>query len=116
MSRNPIVPYAIIGILGILLVIIISYLGVNQREAIQNPEAAEEAVVLEPDEIYSNNCAQCHGDDLTGNSAPDLTQVGSKYSVDEIKDIIINGTDAGMPGGLVDAEQAAILAEWLSEQ
>lgn len=114
-SRNPILPYAIIAILGLFLVIIISYFGVNQREAILNPEAAEETAAADPEEIYKANCASCHGSDLTGDSAPDLTQVGNKLSEDEIKDIIINGTEGGMPGGLVDNEQAAALAEWLAE-
>lgn len=117
MGKNSVLPYAIIAILGIFAVIFISFLGVNQREAIQNPEETngEENVVLEADEIYKNNCASCHGADLEGTSAPSLVDVGSKFSEDEIKDIIINGTDGGMPAGLVDAEQSAALAEWLSE-
>lgn len=112
--RNPIIPYAIIAIVGLFAVIIISYFGVNQREAIQNPEAAEETSA-DPDEIFKASCASCHGSDLTGESAPDLTQVGQHLSEDEIKDIIINGTEGGMPGGLVDNEQAAILADWLKD-
>ncbi|HLQ74051.1 MAG TPA: cytochrome c [Bacillota bacterium] len=116
MSKNPVLPYAIIAIVGIFLVIIISYFGVNQREAILNPD--EEGATTEAadvDDIYQSNCAACHGAELSGGSAPDLTEVNSSLSEDEIKDIIIEGTDGGMPGGLVDNEQAAELAEWLSE-
>lgn len=117
MSKNPVVPYAIIAIIGVLLVIVLSYVGVNQREAIENPEEANagETVELNAEEIFKNSCAACHGGDLTGASAPDLTEVGSKFSEGEIEDIIINGTDAGMPAGLVDNEHAAVLAEWLAE-
>jgi cytochrome c550 len=115
MRKNLVLPYAIIAIIGILTVIIISYVGVNQREAIQNPDEGEDAVVLNVEDVYKNNCSNCHGGDLTGASAPALADVGSKFSEDEINNIIINGTDGGMPAGLVDAEQAALLAEWLSE-
>lgn len=124
MSKNPVVPYAITAILGVLLVIIISYVGVNQREAIQDPEGAVseeaaddegEAMDLDAEDIYKNSCVSCHGDDLTGESGPDLTEVGSRLSEDEIEEIIINGTDNGMPAGLVEDEQAEALAEWLSE-
>lgn len=113
MSKNPVVPYAIIAILGISLVIIISYIGVNQREAIQNPDAnnvVEES--NDPEDIYKSSCAACHGADLTG--PPDLTSIGSTYSAEEIQDIINNGRGA-MPAGQASPPQAEILAEWLVE-
>src|SRR5690625_4501536 len=117
MSRNPVIPYAIIAVLGIVTIIIIAYVGVNQREAIENPDAVQEGETIEdPEEIYKNMCASCHGDDLSGDSAPELQQVGNRLSEDEIETIINEGTDGGMPGGLVDAEEAQQLAEWLSEQ
>ena len=117
MGRNVLLPYAIIAVLGIFVVIAISFVGANQRDAIENPEEAEEnTVVLEPEEIYKRSCASCHGGDLTDGSAPALNDVGDRLSEDEIKDVIINGRpEKGMPDGLVDAEQAAALTEWLSE-
>lgn len=117
MIRNPIIPYAIIAVLGILAVIIISYVGDSQRKAIENPDAGEESVELaEPEDIYANSCASCHGDDLSGKSGPDLTQVGSSMSEEEIEDIIINGSENGnMPGNLTSIEEAEVLAEWLAE-
>lgn len=117
MGRNLVLPYAIIAVLGIFLVIVFSFVGANQRDAIQNPEEAveEESVVLDAEDIYKNSCTACHGGNLDDGSAPALTDVGSRLSEEEIKNIIINGTDGGMPAGLVNAEQAAELAEWLSE-
>lgn len=117
MGRNVLLPYAIIAVLGVLIVIAISFVGVNQRDAIENPEEAEEnAVVLEPEEIYKNNCASCHGGDLTDGSAPPLNDVSERLSEDEIKDVIVSGRpDKGMPAGLVNAEEAGSLAEWLAE-
>lgn len=122
MSKNPVFPYALIAVLGIILVIIISYVGVNQRAELAQENNGEETEVVEegetannPEEIYKNNCAVCHGDDLSDGSAPELTQVGNKLSEDEIKDIIINGTGS-MPPGLVGNTEAELLAEWLSEK
>lgn len=117
MSKNPVLPYAIIAVIGVLAVIIISFVGADQRKTAQNPEENNggETVELVAEDIFKSNCASCHGGDLEGVSAPALNDVGGKYSVDEIDEIIMKGTDGGMPGGLVSAEEAAELAEWLSE-
>lgn len=118
MSKNPVIPYAIIAVVGVLAVILISFLGVNQRDAAENPEEGNnsgETVELVADDIFKSNCASCHGGDLEGISAPALNAVGDHLSEDEINEIIMNGTDGGMPGGLVSAEEAAELANWLSE-
>lgn len=116
MIKNPVVPYAIIAIIGIFTVIVLSYVGVNQREAIQNPEAAAETTETAnaPEDIYKNSCAMCHGAELSGGSAPELVQIGSKYSKDEIVDIINNGIGS-MPAGMAPPQQADVLAEWLVE-
>lgn len=118
MSRNPVIPYAVIAIIGVLAVIILSYVGVNHRNAQDGDNNQGEVTDVEA--IFKNQCASCHGDDLSGtNSAPALTQVGSTLTEDDIKDIIINGSESDrgvMPAGLVDNEQAAAIAEWLSEK
>lgn len=116
--RNPLIPYAIIAVLGIIVVIIISFVGVSQREAIQNPEnenTGEEAS-LDPEEIFANSCASCHGDDMSGSGdAPDLTQVGNRLDEDEIIEIINEGRGS-MPPGTASPEEAEVIAEWLAEQ
>ena len=38
MRKNPVIPFAIIAVLGIVAMIIISAAGINQREAIENEE------------------------------------------------------------------------------
>jgi len=69
------------------------------------------------EEIYENNCASCHGADLSGNSGPDLTDVGANYSADEIAEIIQEGTDGGMPAQTqVSDEDTDTLSEWLAEK
>lgn len=66
------------------------------------------------EEIYKRSCASCHAADLSGGVGPDLTATGADYSAEEIEDIINDGIGS-MPGGLVDAEDAAVLANWLAD-
>lgn len=115
MGKNLVLPYAIIAIMGIFVIIIISYVGVEQRNAIQNPEEAGETEVLDAEDLFKNSCASCHGGDLEGVSAPALSNVGSKLSEEEIENIINNGIEGSMPAGLVNPQEAAEIAEWLSE-
>nr|WP_279325948.1 cytochrome c [Bacillus sp. FJAT-47783] len=65
------------------------------------------------EDLFKQNCASCHGQNLEGASAPKLAEVGSKYSEDEIKNIILNG-QGGMPAGLLDESEASVVAEWLA--
>jgi len=67
------------------------------------------------DELYEANCAACHGADLAGGAGPDLTAVGSKYSADEIADIITNGIGS-MPAQGVTGEELDTLSNWLAEK
>lgn len=67
------------------------------------------------EDIFKNNCATCHGDDLSGENGTDLTEVGSKMSKDEIEQQIEDGGN-GMPGGLVSGDDADTLSQWLSEK
>lgn len=111
MTRNPIIPYLITGIAGILLIIVLSSIGINQM----NKEASGgEEELASPEEIYQQNCSSCHGGNLEGGGGPALDKVGSNYSVEEIADIIQNGKGA-MPGGIVTGEAQQLLAEWLAE-
>ncbi|RYG74401.1 cytochrome c [Lentibacillus lipolyticus] len=85
----------------------------NGDSAGDNGEGATETAGAE--EIYQNNCASCHGGDLSGGAGPDLTAVGADYSKDDIVDIIQNGK-GGMPPQDVAEEDAQTLASWLAEK
>jgi len=120
--KNPVIPYAIIAGLGIFAVILVSILGVNQRNDIEQAEEGEPTEEVQegestddPEAIFTNNCASCHGDDLTGGMGPDLTQIGNTLSTDEIKEIILNGQGQMPPIDVGDA-QAEAIADWLLEQ
>jgi mono/diheme cytochrome c family protein len=67
------------------------------------------------DALFQQSCSSCHGGDLKSGGAPDLDKIGSKYSKDEIEEIIVNGK-GGMPGGILSGEDADAVASWLAEK
>lgn len=90
-----------------------------------NEEETEEAAVIgdgqataeDGEAVYrAASCFSCHGADLEGASGPNLQDVGARLSEDQIRTVIVEGTNV-MPGGLVeDPEDLDHLAEWLSNQ
>lgn len=70
---------------------------------------------LNGQQIYGQSCSSCHGGDLRSGYAPDLDQIGNKYSSEEIQDIIENGIGS-MPKGIVKGEDAEKVADWLASQ
>lgn len=111
MTRNPLIPYALIAVAGIIIIIVLSSIGIVDM----NEEAGGEETVAAPEEIYQESCASCHGGSLEGGTAPALDTIGAKLNAEEIADIIQNGTDGGMPPALVTGEAQQKLAEWLAE-
>ncbi|WP_208585932.1 cytochrome c550 [Gracilibacillus suaedae] len=116
MKKNPIIPFALIAVLGILAMIILSVFGLNEQERIATGGDGEGETTEADPEALIQSCIGCHGGDLEGGSGPSLNDVHERLSVEEIESMIINGSENGnMPGGLVTNEEAAVLAEWLSE-
>src|SRR5690625_3961512 len=101
MGKNPIVPFLLIMALGIGLIFFMSLYGLDQKEEIASGDNEEAEVAEEFDAASFANasCVSCHGGNLEGGGAPGL--VGTDLSKAELEDIIKNGTDGGMPGGLV---------------
>ena len=98
--------------LSFLTVLVLSACGAEEESA-----TTETASVNDGQAIYeASSCFSCHGRELEGASGPNLQEVGSRLSVDEIKTVIEEGKGP-MPGGLVeDQEQLDKLAEWLAEK
>ncbi|ENH97494.1 cytochrome c-550 [Gracilibacillus halophilus YIM-C55.5] len=116
MKKNPIIPFAMIAVIGIVAMIVLSQYGLNHQQA-QNAEGGEEETVEQDPEAIAQNCIGCHGGDLEGGTGPSLQDVGSKYSQEEIYDIIMNGIQGTqMPGGLVSDGEAEVLSKWLAEK
>lgn len=71
------------------------------------------------EQAFQDNCASCHGEDLSGQSGPNLQEVGSKYDQDEIADIIENGKEGDqgtMPAGMATGDDVDLIASWLAEK
>lgn len=81
----------------------------------QQPAAGGTVDAAAAEEKFKSTCAACHGADLSGGAGPNLQQVGSKYSKDDIVGIITNGKGA-MPPGMLKGEDAEVVAAWLAEK
>lgn len=121
MKKNPAIPYIIILVFGIVLVFALSFKGLGDMNELAKDKGAggkktEEVASAKPEDIYKNaGCLGCHGDQYQGGMGPALKGVGDKLSKDQIKDFLLNGSPKGMPPGLVPAEQADAMAEWVSK-
>ena len=85
----------------------LALIGVASRAAAQNPSA---------EQIFSQHCAACHGDDATGTDRG-LPLARSRRlrtrSAAEIHDIIHNGTPGGMPPFALPEPQLQALAGFI---
>jgi cytochrome c551 len=98
---------------GCLVFLLFFYEG---HQPSQSAAASGEATSAgNPEEIVSNSCITCHGDNLQGGSGPALDKIGSTYAQNEIEDIINNGKN-GMPAGVISSEEATVVAEWLAQK
>lgn len=62
---------------------------------------------------YQQSCSLCHGEALEGRMQnPAIIDSRSKYTEDEIYQIIINGK-RDMPGGFLQGDEAKKVAEWI---
>ncbi|GGE74356.1 cytochrome c550 [Priestia taiwanensis] len=116
MKRNPLIPFALIAATGLLVMLILSYQGLDKSDRLANPDKYADASKVTPEEIVQKSCISCHGADLKGGAGPDISNVGSRLSEDQIKEVLKNGKGT-MPGGLVKpATNVDKVAKWLSEQ
>ncbi len=71
-------------------------------------EEDEGAVSVDPEGLYSDSCANCHGDDLQGAV---YSEPITGMSYDDLLDKLEDGH-----GGIDDSESAQSLSQWISEQ
>jgi len=67
------------------------------------------------EKLYERSCAGCHGNNLEGGAGPELTNVGSKLSKEDIETIIAEGKGI-MPPEVLKGEDASNVAAWLTEK
>lgn len=118
MNRNPIIPFVLIMVLGIGAMFLFSFKGLgDMKQMAADEEGGEktEEVSSNPEDIYTTaGCIGCHGDQYQGGIGPGLKNLGDKLSKEQIEDILVNGQGT-MPPGLVSAENAGAMADWLLE-
>ncbi|ADC50799.1 cytochrome c551 [Alkalihalophilus pseudofirmus OF4] len=118
MKGRPLLPFAIIAIVGIVVMISLSFIGLNQREAMQADEEGEEEVteiedpVAAGEELVQTSCIGCHGGDLSGGAGPALTSLEGQYTQEEITDIVVNGIGS-MPSVNDNEVEADAIAQYL---
>jgi cytochrome c551 len=66
--------------------------------------------------LYNQHCANCHGGNLQGSFGPALQKIGTKYSKEEILNIMQTGRGAMPAQTYVAKEEQQKLAEWLSQK
>ncbi len=116
MKRNPVVPFVLIMVFGIVLVFFLSFKGLgDMKEAAKDKGEGNEkteVAAANPEDIYKQTCVGCHGDQYQGGMGPALKGVGSRLSKEEIIDRVTKGKGS-MPPGLVPQEKAGAMADWL---
>lgn len=114
------------GLFMCLLVFLLGVVGCSSDEGNKENNNATENVKTETNtagvidkgqEFYNQKCANCHGQNLEGIVGSDLIGVGSKFTEEELLNIIVNGIEkTTMPPGLLEGEEAEIVAKWLAQQ
>ncbi|RPF58122.1 c-type cytochrome [Abyssicoccus albus] len=94
MNRNPIIPFLLIMLLGVGLIFFMSSIGANQPEGGEGEEAGQEQAEggggeFDAASFAKDNCASCHGQDLSGGMGPALA--GNSKDDAELKKIIREG-------------------------
>nr|WP_263325698.1 cytochrome c [Neobacillus sp. Marseille-Q6967] len=117
MNRNPVIPFVLIMVFGIGLMFFLSFKGLGDADELakeaEGGTETTETVAASPEEIYTQSCVSCHGDQYQGGMGPALTGVGDRLSKDEIVEVITKGR-GNMPAGMVKPEQAGEMADWLA--
>ncbi|WP_312473634.1 cytochrome c550 [Neobacillus sp.] len=120
MKKNPVIPYILILVFGIVLVFILSFKGLGDMKEVAKDKGeggkTTEVASSNPEDIYKNaGCIGCHGNQYQGGMGPALKGIGDKLSKDQIKGFLTNGSPKGMPPGLVKPEQMDAMVEWVSK-
>lgn len=66
-------------------------------------------------DVFKENCASCHGENLEGKNGPELDHIGKEMSKDDIKKQIKDG-GGGMPAEIIKGDEADNVAGWLADK
>lgn len=119
MKGKPLVPFAVIAIVGILLMLSMSLQGLLASQA-GDGDVEDEIVEFDDpiaagEQLVQQSCIGCHGGDLTGvGGNPAINALSGKYSEEEIAEIVQKGIGSMPPMGKNQAEADAIATYLLS--
>ncbi|SDC31799.1 c-type cytochrome [Shouchella lonarensis] len=121
MKRRPLLPFALIALLGVILIVVLSTVGQQQRANMdkEGDDTGEPMVIEDPiahgEQVVQKSCVSCHATDLAGTgNAPALNALEGKLSKEEIIEVVKNGR-GGMPSfsGTFKDEEIDAIAEYL---
>lgn len=75
----------------------------------------ETTASVDVEKKYQQKCSMCHGVNLNDGrgNVPALDTIGATMSKEEIEKVILDGQGT-MPGGQLQGDEAAAVAEWLA--
>ncbi|MBM7633742.1 c-type cytochrome [Geomicrobium sediminis] len=113
MKGQPLIPFAIIAGVGILLIITFSFIGLGAGgdDADDNGDSGSGDPVEMADALFEDNCLSCHGDNGAGGSAPPIAGMDSEAVLQAIEE-----GPGMMPADLVTGEEAEAVAEYVANQ
>ncbi|ADU29882.1 cytochrome c550 [Evansella cellulosilytica] len=119
MKGKPLYPFAVTAILGIALIVVLSFIGLDQsRDMAGEDNGGEETPQFDDpielgEYVYEQNCINCHGGDLAGvGSNPAINGLEGVKSEEEIVAIIHEGPGA-MPAFPQLGEEAEAVAQYI---
>ncbi|MBL0387953.1 cytochrome c [Tumebacillus sp. ITR2] len=106
---------------GIIIVLSLFVLGVAfsgfaaYSETVVHPK---EEVTIDGKKLAAQNCASCHGKDLTGSVGPNLHERGALLTEETIAQVIHDGVNGKMPpmggGGLKSDKEVEAVAKYIA--
>ncbi|MFB5662089.1 c-type cytochrome [Alteribacillus sp. HJP-4] len=113
MKAKPLIPFFLIAVAGLLLMLGLSLVGINQQANDEEGGGETDDPVAYGEEVVTENCISCHGENLEGQGEyPAIDTAAEDHSAEEIVDIAQNGVGE-MPGGIANAEEAEAIAAYL---
>lgn len=82
----------------------------------ESQSAGDTEEVASAEQIFTKNCASCHGGNLEGGRGPSLETVGANLSEEDIADIIENGRGQMPAMKQLSAAEREELASWLADK
>lgn len=81
MKRNPLIPFALIAALGIIVMFVFSFQGLNKSKELADAKNGGKPAqtASKPEDIVKQSCTSCHGDQLQGAVGPNLQKLVESF-------------------------------------